>query len=303
MRILIAGASGVIGRQLIPQLTAVGHQVTGLARSAGTVEGVEVIAVDALNHAEVAAALERAAPEAIIHLLTAISGQINPKRIDQDFAMTNRLRTEGTAHLLDAARATGVRRIIAQGLGYAYDPHGAGLADESVPLWRNPPRTFAPVLAALQQMEAAVQEVRGTVLRFGHLYGPGSSYAADGSFVRQVRARQVPIVGGGTATFSFTHSRDAAAAIVAALEAPAPGIFNIVDDDPATMGRWLPVLADRLGAPAPRSVPTFLARAAVGGWGVAFMTQLRGADNARAKDVLGWQPEVPSWRRSEERRV
>jgi len=296
MRVLVAGASGVVGRQLLPQLTIAGHEVTGFARSAGTVDGVEMMAVNALDRAAVAAAVDRAAPEAIIHLLTAIPAQINPKRIDQDFAMTNRLRTEGTANLLGAARRAGVDRIIAQGLGYAYDPHGAGPATESEPLWRDPPRSFAPVLAALEQLEAAVQEVRGTVLRFGHLYGPGSSYAADGSFVRQVRARQVPIVGGGTATFSFTHARDAAAAIVAALEAPAPGIFNIVDDDPATMGRWLPVLADRLGAPAPRSVPTFLARAAVGGWGVAFMTQLRGADNARAKDVLGWQPEVPSWR-------
>lgn len=296
MRILIAGASGVIGRQLIPQLTAVGHQVTGLARSAGTVEDVEVIAVDALNHAEVAAAVERAAPEAIIHLLTAIPGQINPKRIDQDFAMTNRLRTEGTAHLLDAARATGVRRIIAQGLGYAYDPRGHGTADESTPLWRDPPRTFAPVLAALQQMETAVQEMGGTVLRFGHLYGPGSSYAADGSFIRQVRARQVPIVGGGTATFSFTHARDAAAAVIAALETPTPGVYNIVDDDPAPMSEWLPILAGRLGAPTPRRVPVFLARAAVGGWGVAFMTQLRGADNTRAKRTLNWLPQVPSWR-------
>src|SRR5699024_5279073 len=146
-------------------------------------------------YAEVAAAVERAAPEAIIHLLTAIPGQINPKRIDQDFAMTNRLRTEGTANLLDAARATGVRRIIAQGLGYAYDPSGNGTADESTPLWRNPPRAFAPVLAALIQMEAAVENSDGTVLRFGHLYGPGTSYAADGSFLRQVRSRKVPIVG------------------------------------------------------------------------------------------------------------
>lgn len=296
MRVLVAGASGVIGRQLITHLTTAGHKVTGFARSAGTVDGIEMMAVDALDRAAVAAAVQRAAPEAIIHLLTAIPAQIDPKRIGQDFAMTNRLRTEGTAHLLDAARSAGVDRIIAQGLGYAYDPHGVGPADESTPLWRDPPHTFAPVLAALQQMEAAVQEVNGTVLRFGHLYGPGSSYAMDGSFVRQVRARQVPIVGGGTATFSFTHSRDAAAAIVAALERPAPGVFNIVDDDPAPMGEWLPILADRLGAPAPRRVPTFLARVAVGVWGVAFMTQLRGCDNTRAKDVLGWKPEVPSWR-------
>lgn len=296
MRVLIAGASGVVGRQLIPQLITAGHEVTGLARSQGSVGGIEMMAVDALDRAAVRAAVERAAPEAIVHLLTAIPAQIDPKRIDQDFAMTNRLRTEGTANLLDAARHAGVDQIVAQGLGYAYDPHGPGLADESTPLWRNPPRTFAPVLTALQQLEADVEEVHGTVLRFGHLYGPGSSYAADGSFIEQVRARQVPIVAGGTATFSFIHSRDAAAAVVAALETPVPGVFNIVDDAPTKMGEWLPVLAARLGAPVPRSVPTFLARVAVGGWGVAFMTQLRGADNTRAKRSLGWKPQIPSWR-------
>jgi|SRR5690625_2698097 len=296
MRVLIAGASGVVGRQLIPQLISAGHEVTGLARSSGSVGGIDMMAVDALDPAAVSSAVERAEPDAIVHLLTAIPGRIDPKRIDEDFAMTNRLRTEGTANLLNAARRSGVGRIVAQGLGYAYDPHGPGLADESVPFWRSPPRTFAPVVAALREMEAAVEESRGTVLRYGHLYGPGSSYAADGSFIQQVRDRQVPVVGGGTATFSFTHSRDAAGAVVAALATPTTGVFNIVDDAPTKMGEWLPELAARLGAPAPRRAPTFLARAAVGGWGVAFMTQLRGADNTRAKRVLNWQPRIPSWR-------
>lgn len=296
MKVLVAGASGVVGRQLLPQLIAAGHEVTGLARSADNVGGVEMMAVDALDQKAVRAAVERAEPEALVHVATAIPAQIDPRRIDKDFAMTNRLRTEGTAHLLDAARRAGISRIVTQGLGYAYDPNGSEPADESVPLWRNPPRKFAPVLTALRQMESAVEEAGGTVLRFGHLYGPGSSYAADGSFIRQVRARQVPIVGGGTATFSFIHSQDAAAAVVAALETPASGVFNVVDDVPTKMGEWLPILAGGLGAPAPRKVPTFLARAAVGGWGVAFMTQLRGADNTRAKRILRWQPQIPSWR-------
>jgi len=296
MKVLVAGASGVVGRQLLPQLIAAGHEVTGLARSADDVGGVEMMAVDALDQKAVRAAVERAEPEALVHVATAIPAQIDPRRIDKDFAMTNRLRTEGTAHLLDAARRAGISRIVTQGLGYAYDPNGSEPADESVPLWRNPPRKFTPVLTALRQMESAVEEAGGAVLRFGHLYGPGSSYAAEGSFIRQVRARQVPIVGGGTATFSFIHSQDAAAAVVAALETSASGVFNVVDDVPTKMGEWLPILAAGLGAPAPRKVPTFLARAAVGGWGVAFMTQLRGADNTRAKRILRWQPQIPSWR-------
>src|SRR5699024_6525424 len=159
------GASGVVGRQLIPQLISAGHEVTGLARSSGSVGGIDMMAVDALDPAAVSSAVERAEPDAIVHLLTAIPGRIDPKRIDEDFAMTNRLRTEGTANLLNAARRSGVGRIVAQGLGYAYDPHGPGLADESVPFWRSPPRTFAPVVAALREMEAAVEESRGTVLR------------------------------------------------------------------------------------------------------------------------------------------
>ena len=214
----------------------------------------------------------------------------------RDFDLTNRLRTEGTRHLLSAAAATGVRRIIAQGLAYAYDPGGDRPANEDQPLWQHPPGQFAPVLRALIELEQRTRDAGGLVLRLGHLYGPRTIYAPDGSFVEQVRAGKVPLVGGGTSVFSFTHTYDAATAVLAALDADATGVLNIVDDDPATVATWLPVLATMLAAPQPRRVPSALARLAVGGWGVAFMTQLRGADNARARRTLAWSPHHRSWR-------
>lgn len=296
MRVLVAGSTGVIGRQLLPVLVAEGHEVVGLARSADTATGARVLVADALDRAAVARAVREAAPEAIVNLLTAIPAQVNPKRLAEEFALTNRLRTEGTRNLLAAAGQVGVTRVVAQGLAYAYDPHGSGLADEDTPLWLDPPGPFVPVLAALKELERATLDAGGTVLRFGHLYGPGTIYAPDGSFARQVRDRQVPLVGGGTATFSFTHTHDAATAVAAALVAGPAGALNVVDDDPARMSQWLPYLAAELGAEPPRRAPAFLARWAVGPWGVAFMTQLRGADNARAKRILGWEPAYPSWR-------
>jgi nucleoside-diphosphate-sugar epimerase len=301
MRVLVAGATGVIGRQLIPLLTAVGHTVIALAHSerrVGAIRGMgsEVVLADALDRPALDRAVRRAAPDAIVHILTAIPAELNPKRLAQDFALTNRLRTAGTRNLLEAAQAVGATRIITEGVAYAYDPAGAGLAAEDAPFWRQPPAQFAPVLAALRELEARTTAAGGLVLRLGHLYGPGSIYATDGSFIRQVRAGKVPLVGGGTATFSFTHAHDAATAIVAALDKGQAGALNIVDDDPAPMHRWLPILAGQLGAPKPKAAPPVLARLAVGGWGVAYMTQLRGADNARAKSALDWRPRHASWR-------
>jgi nucleoside-diphosphate-sugar epimerase len=233
-------------------------------------------------------------------MLTAIPAEVNPKRLARDFELTNRLRTEGTRNLLDAAEKAGVQQVISQGLAYAYDPDGSGPADEDAPLWKQPPRPFVPVLAALRELERRTMDAGGLVVRLGHLYGPGTIYAPDGSFVRQVRAGRVPLVGGGTAVFSFTHVQDGAAAVVAALARdghPENGsVLNVVDDHPARMSEWLPYLARLLDAREPKRVPTTLARLAVGPWGVAFMTRLRGADNARAKDSLDWAPRYPSWR-------
>jgi len=285
MRVVVAGATGVIGRCLVPRLSAAGHEVTGLSRAAG---------VDLLDRNAVIRLVAEARPDAAVHMATAIPARINPKTMARDFELTNRLRTDGTRNLIEAARGAGVKRIIVQGLGYAYQP-GDGLADEDAPLWRDPPREFATSLRALVELERLTAEAGGLVLRIGHLYGPGSAYAADGSFTAQVRARRLPVVGSGGSVFSFIHAADAADAVVAALQREVSGVLNIADDTPVPIGEWLPAFAAMLGAPAPRHVPAALARLAGGGWGVAFMTRLRGASNARARAQLGWRPRYPGW--------
>jgi nucleoside-diphosphate-sugar epimerase len=296
MRVLVAGASGVIGRQLVPILAAAGHEVTGLSRSPAGVPGFSWVAADALDRPRLARAVRAAAPDAVVNLLTAIPAEISPRHLARDFALTNRLRTEGSGNLYDAALAAGVKRIVAEGLAYAYDPSGDAVKNEDDPLWQRPPGQFAPVLAALREMEGLTVAAGGLVLRFGHLYGPGSAYGPDGSFIRQVRAGKVPVVGNGTAVFSFTHAHDAATAVAAALDKGGPGVLNVVDDTPVPVREWLPALAELVGAPAPKRAPALLARMAVGGWGVSFMTVLRGADNARARLRLNWRPRHASWR-------
>ncbi|WP_405875959.1 MULTISPECIES: NAD-dependent epimerase/dehydratase family protein [unclassified Streptomyces] len=292
MRVLVAGATGVIGRTLVPLLTSVGHDVISLSRTPGPGR----VAADALDRGALHQAVREAAPDAVVNMLTAIPAELDPRHLARDFTLTNRLRTEGTRNLYEAAQDAGATKIVAQGLAYAYDPAGDGPANEDAPLWRRPPKQFGPVLGALRELEARTAEAGGTVLRFGHLYGPGTSYAADGSFTRQVTAGKVPLVGGGRAVFSFTHAHDAATAVTAALDRPATGPLNIVDDTPVPLREWLPELARMLDAPRPKKAPAVLARLAVGGWGVAFMNELRGADNARAALALDWRPRYVSWR-------
>ncbi|MER7243103.1 NAD-dependent epimerase/dehydratase family protein [Kribbella sp. NPDC000426] len=270
MRVFVAGATGVIGRRLVPILRTAGHDVIGLARSpkAGVALerlGVDVVHADALDHAAMRRAVRIAAPNAVVHLLTRIPAKVDPKRMARDLRL--RLRTE-QARVGDRGRSV--------------------LAPS--------PEQFAPVLAAIEDLERLTQEAGGLVLRLGHLYGPGTIYAPDGAFVRLVRARKLPIVRQGNGTFSFTHTDDAAGAIAAALDSTAGGALNVVDDEPALVREWLPVLARLLNAPQPFAVPETLARLTIGSWGVAFMTRLRGADNAAAKRVLGWHPKYPSWR-------
>jgi nucleoside-diphosphate-sugar epimerase len=295
MRVLVAGASGVIGRQLVPFLAAAGHQVTGLSRLQPGIPGFSWVTADALDRPALTQAVRVAAPDAVVNLLTAIPAEVDPRHLARDFQLTNRLRTEGTRNLYDAARAAGAERIVAEGLAYAYDPSGDAVKNEDDPLWQQPPGQFAPVLSALRELEGLTTGAGGLVLRFGHLYGRGSAYGPEGSFTRQVRAGKVPVVGNGTAVFSFTHAHDAATAVAAALDKGGPGVLNVVDDTPVPLHEWLPALADLLGAPPPKRAPALLARMAVGGWGVSFMTELRGADNARARLRLNWRPRYASW--------
>ncbi|MEV1170420.1 NAD(P)-dependent oxidoreductase [Nonomuraea sp. NPDC049784] len=286
MKVLVAGATGVIGRQLVPLLKAVGHEVVTLSRSPGA-----DVAVDALDRDATVKAVRRVAPDAMVHLLTAIPQAINPRKIDQEFSVTNRLRTEGTRNLIEAAPDA---RFIAQGLAYAYQP-APGLADEDAPLWHDAPKAYTPVVAALDSLEQQVTEVGGLVLRFGHLTGPGSVYAKDGSTTQSVLAGKLPIVGDGGSVLSFTDSHDAATAVVSALDRNVSGVLNIVDDTPVRMAEWLPRYAAQLGAPKPKHVPAFLARMLVGAFGVAYMTRLRGADNSRARLQLNWRPRHTSF--------
>jgi nucleoside-diphosphate-sugar epimerase len=293
MRILLAGVTGVIGREAVPVLTAAGHEVIGLARTSIQLPDAEVVSVDALDRAAVTHAVESAHPEVIVHMLTAVPDPVDPKHLARDMALTNQLRTHATANLL----AAGGARVIARGVAYAYDPAGAPVKDEDAPLWRDPPAQFAPAMAALVEQERRVTSAGGLVLRLGHLYGPGSSFAPQGGFGGQLRAGRIPLVGDGASLFSFIHVHDVATAILAAVEHPtAAGVVNIVDDQPTLIHDWLPEMAAMVGGPVPRHVPAWLARLVVGGWGVAYMTGLAGASNLLARHELDWKPTYSSWR-------
>ncbi len=295
MRVLVAGSTGVLGRQLVPVLQGAGHEVVGLiSRPRSHSLGHEVVVANGLDREAISRAVGTARPDAVVHVMTAIPGRLNPRRFDEQFALTNRLRTEGTRNLLDAAEKAGVTRVISQGVAFGYTP-GEGLADEDTPLWTDGPKAFRPAVQALLALESRTAQADGLVLRFGHLYGPGTAYAEGGSVHTDVLAGKVPMVGQGNAVFSFTHTRDAAMAVLTALDKPVTGALNIVDDDPAPVSQWLPAFAAALGAPKPRRVPVWLARLAAGSFGVAFFNQLRGADNTRARLLLDWRPGYRSW--------
>jgi nucleoside-diphosphate-sugar epimerase len=292
MRVLVAGATGVLGRQVLPVLAGAGHEVVGLARRVDDGSGYSMIQGDLLDPQSLRAAVRSVRPDAVVHLATAIPQRFDMRRFGEAFAMTNRLRTEGTRNLVEAADGA---RLISQGLAYAYRP-APGLADEETPLWTDNATEFGPVARALQELEERTVKADGLVLRFGHLYGPGTAFDRDGAFLEMIRGRKLPVVGSGEGMFSFTHTRDAAMAVLAALDKPVTGALHIVDDDPAPLRVWLPALAAQLGARRPMRVPAWIARMLVGPWGVTFMTGLRGADNARARLALDWRPGYRSWR-------
>jgi nucleoside-diphosphate-sugar epimerase len=301
MKVFVAGATGAIGRFLLPQLREAGHEVVALTRSPERAslrrgEGAEPVVGDALDRDTVIEVVRDAAPDAVVHQLTAIPAAINPRRFASQFEQTNRLRTEGTHNLLAAAGAVGAERFVAQSVAFLYEPVGDVVKDEDAATYQNPAPEFRDALGALLELERAVGEAGGTVLRYGYFYGPGSAYAGDGSIAEQVRKRRFPIVGDGRGVFSFIHLRDAATATVAALERGGGGVFNIVDDEPAPVREWLPAYAEALGAKPPHRVPRAVARLAAGRHATVIMTAQRGASNARAKEQLGWAPEYASWR-------
>jgi nucleoside-diphosphate-sugar epimerase len=305
MRVFVAGGTGAVGRCLIPPLVERGHSVIALTRhpeSSNQLQGLgaEAAVADALDREAVAAAVGRARPDVVIHELTALSGLRDFRHFDRTFAPTNRLRVAGTDNLLAAARAAGARRFLAQSFaGWPYAREGGAVKSEADPLDPNPPRESRESLAAIRHLERAVLEapgMEGLVLRYGGLYGPGTSLAPGGEQYRDLRRRRFPVIGSGAGVWSFVHVEDAAAATALAVERGAPGLYNIVDDDPAPVAEWLPQLARSIGAPRPRHVPTWVGRLLAGEYVVVAMTEIRGASNAKAKRDLGWTLGYPSWR-------
>ena len=306
MKVFVAGATGALGRPLVKQLVERGHEVTGMTRSESKQEllrelGARPVVADALDPDAVARAVAEADPEVIVHQLTAI-GEFNPRHMERDFAATNRLRTEGTDHLLAAGRAVGVKRFVAQSFApWPYARTGGMVKTEDDPLDTSPPAQIRTTLDAIKYLEEAVmgaEWTEGVVLRYGGFYGPGTSIGLHplGEQIEMIRARKLPLAGKGTGVWSFIHIEDAAAATVEAIEHGERGIFNVVDDEPAPISEWLPVLAKALGAKPPRHVPLFVARLFGGEATAVMMTELRGSSNNKAKRELGWKPRYPSWR-------
>jgi len=305
MRVLVAGATGAIGRELLPRLVEAGHDVVGMTRTPAKRElvaelGATPVVADALDPDAVARAVATAEPEAIVHQLTGLSGSFDVRHFDRTFATTNRLRTEGTDHLLAAARAVGARRFVAQSFaGHPYARVGGPVKAEDDPLDPTPAKAMRTGLDAIRHLEQAVTGAswtEGIVLRYGAFYGPGTSLAPGGEQVEQLRARKFPVVGDGGGVWSFVHVGDAAEATVAALERGRRGIYNVVDDDPAPVSEWLPTMAAIVGAREPRRVPRWLGRLLAGEAPTIMMTEVRGASNAKARRELGWEPKHSSWR-------
>jgi nucleoside-diphosphate-sugar epimerase len=306
MKVFVAGATGALGKQLVPQLVERGHQVVGTTRSpnrAALIEeqGARAAIVDGLDPEAVAQAVAAAEPDVIVHQMTALAGSLDIRKLDRSFEQTNRLRTEGTDHLLSAGRAVGIERFVAQSYaGWPYARVGGPVKSEEDPLDSSPPDGARETIAAIRHLEAAVSAAdwtQGIVLRYGGFYGPGTSLdPPDGEQIEMIRKRKFPLVGDAGGVWSLVHVADAASATVAAIEHGEPGFYNVVDDEPAPVSELLPYTAQLLGAKPPRHVPKWLARLLVGEAGTVMMTDIRGASNTKAKRELGWQLRYPSWR-------
>jgi 2-alkyl-3-oxoalkanoate reductase len=303
VKVFVAGASGAIGKPLMRQLVAAGHEVTGTTRREERAEeiraaGAKAVVCDVFDREALETAVREAEPEVVVNQLTSLPQDYNPRTLD--YEPTNRVREEGGGNLMSAALAAGSRRYVTQSIAFIYAPEGDWVKDEQARPFEDAPAPFDEGERAMLAHEREVlgtEGIEGLVLRYGQFYGPGTYYApGSGSLAKQVAKRMLPIVGPGTGTSSFVHVEDAAAATVAALDHGAPGIYNVSDDEPVPMKEWLPVYAEALGAKPPRRVPTWLARLVGGKMAVEFGVNLRGAANAKAKRELGWQPSYPSWR-------
>jgi len=302
MRVFVAGASGAIGKPLILAMVKAGHEVIGMTRSPQKRElveslGAKHVAADALDLQAVMHEIQTAQPDIIIHEMTAIPQALNLRRFDEQFALTNRLRSEGTDNLLAAGLAVGTRKFIAQSYaGWPYERVGGPVKTEDDPLDPDPPVVFRRTLAAMRHLEARVTGtpgVEGIVLRYGSLYGPGTS---SDWMLEQIRKHRFPVAGDGSAVWSFIHVDDVATATLAAVESGVPGTYNIVDDEPVAVSDWLPGLARIIGAKGPLHIPAWVARLVIGEAGVILMTEARGSSNQKARRALNWKPRWTTWR-------
>jgi 2-alkyl-3-oxoalkanoate reductase len=305
MRVFLAGATGALGRVLLPMLTEAGHDVVGTTSTEANVAaldaaGAEAVVMDGLDAESVRRAVTRAEPDVVIHQLTALKKAADLKRFDQEFALTNRLRTDGTDHLLAAAREAGAKRFIAQSYtGWTNPRDGGPVKTEADGLDPHPTGASRQTLDAIRYVEKVVPQasgLTGIVLRYGGFYGPGTGLGRGGDLLELVSKRRFPIVGSGAGVWSLVHIDDAAAATVRALDRGEAGVYNVVDDDPAPVAEWLPVLAEAVGAKPPRHLPVWVAKPIVGEHGVSVMTRTRGSSNQKAKRELGWRPRYSSWR-------
>ena len=304
MRVFVAGGTGAIGRRLVPMLAADGDHVTVSTRTpraayafAGL--GVETVVADGLDREAVMRAVTRAEPDVVVHQMTSLAGVTNLRRFDEAFALTNRLRSEGTDHLVEAARAAGARRVVAQSFGnWDYARAGGPVKSEQDPLDPAPPASMRRSLQAIRHLESAVlgaDGIDGVALRYANLYGPGTGWAEGGELLGLIRGRKLPVIGDGAGVWSFVHVDDAATATLAACHGDA-GVYNVADDEPAPAAVWLPALAEAVGAPPPRHVPAWIGRLAAGEAGVSMFTRIRGASNEKARSELGWRPRYATWR-------
>ncbi len=305
MRIFLAGATGALGKRLGPLLVSDGHHVVGMTKTPGKTSqleavGVQPVVADALDRSAVFQAVIDAHPEVVIHQVTALAKLRNLRNWEREFALTNRLRTEGTENLLAAAQQAGARLLVAQSYtGWPNERSGGLRKTEDDPLDSSPPRSMQGTLDAIVRLERIVTSaagLTGIVLRYGSFYGPGTSTGEGGDIVEMVRQRKFPIIGDGAGVWSFLHVDDAAGATRLAIERGIPGIFNIVDNEPAPVSVWLPELAQAIGAKPPYHLPAWIGRLLVGEGGLLMMTKIRGSSNGKAKRVLGWRPAYPSWR-------